>query len=455
MKLKFNYKIVIFGYGLVGKSFLRLLKNEIDFKMENLFVVDKVKDEKLEFLKEGGLKENFISYHVEKHNYIELYEQLLSPNDIMIDLLENTKNIDSLTWCLNNQVHYISTSDSSWPDEDTPTSSYDNFNLLRKLQEKHKNGYPTAVIEIGCNPGIVSLFLKKGIKKIISSNKHLLNETEKKLIDNLLAKNKFNEIANLIDIESIIISDYDTLKVDNNLSTNDILYNTWSPAGLYDEAVALIELSIGTNFPINLIEDKIKIYNKNDGYCLLNIRGIDVLENTYSPFGYFDGHLITHEEILTIGNYLSVYNSDKLTYKPTVYFSYRPNEYAVQALANIKNLGYKKPNNFKKLADDLQEGAEYVGVIISSKRFGSYYFGSGVELRRLKELYKAETPTIIQVSATAISAFKWLINNPLEGITFPEDLPEQFILNEAKKYLGEYDFHKLDTYIKPLTSLLK
>lgn len=453
MKLKFDNKIVIFGYGLVGKSFLRLLKNEIDFDINNLYVVDMSKDEKDEFLNVGGLKDNFITAHIQKQNYQDIYSNLLSENDIMIDFLEHTKNIDSLTWCLNNGIFYLSTSDGSWPEDDESTSSYDNFLLLRNLQSKYLNNYPTATVEIGCNPGIVSLFTKQGIKEIVNVNKHLLSSDEIKEITKYLNNNNYNKISELLQIEAIIISDYDTLKVDEDLITNDILYNTWSPLGLFDESISLVELSLGTAFPINNIKPHIKIYNPNDGYCMLNLRGVDTLENTYSPHGNFDGHIITHEETLTIANYLTVRENDNLVYMPTVYFSYRPNEYAFKSLANVKDSGYKKPTNLVKLTDTLKTGGEYVGVILISKRFGNYYFGSGVEINELKKTYKKETPTIIQVTATAISAFKWLINNPKKGIMFPEDLPEEFILNEAKKYLGSYDFHKIDANITPLKSL--
>lgn len=60
----------------------------------------------------------------------------------------------------------------------------------------------------------------------------------------------------------------------------------------------------------------------------------------------------------------------------------------------------------------------------------------------------------MQVTATAVNAFKWIIQNPKAGLLFPEELPEDFILEEARKYLGPYDFHKNDAQFKALSGII-
>ncbi len=449
---RFENKIYIFGYGMVGKSFLRLLKEEVDFKMENLYVIDMSKDEKEEFLKEGGLKENYLVIHIRKDNYKKEFERLLKAGDTLLDFSEKTKNIDTFKWCLNNDVFYLSTSDSTWPEDDANTTSYDNFLYVKELTKKYSKGYPTAAIEIGCNPGIVSLFVKQGLREVVEVCG--FNEEKKKDLRNLFRENKYGKVAKELEVEAVIISDYDTLSVNDNLEDDDSLANTWSPSGLYDEAISNVEFTLGTSFNIELIKDKIKVFNPEDGYCMLNLKGLETLEKTYSPHGYFEGHLITHEENLTLGSYLSVYEDNKLVYNPTVYFSYRPSEVAFRALSKVKEKGYQKPKSFIKLSSTLKKGGEYVGVIIKSNKCGTYYYGSGIDIIDLRKTYPNETPTIIQVTASAVSAFKWMIKNPKEGLVLPEDLPEDFILNEAKKYLGNYRFDKMEEEVIPLKGLL-
>lgn len=454
--IPFAGRIFIFGYGMVGKSFVRLLKNEVIFEMKNLFVIDMALDDRDEFIKEGGFKDNYYVHHVTKDNHISIYEKYLREGDALLDFSEKTSNNDTLTWCLENGVFYLSTSASSWPEDDASISAYDQFVSLIERERKYQKGYPTAVVEIGCNPGLVSLFAKKALRKMAQMvDTKLFSEEALTLLHEYQRKGQSNLLAQALAIDTIIISDYDTLSVNGEMNNDDTLYSTWSPSGLYDEAVAHVEFRLGTDFDINKIQDKVKIYHANDGYIKLNLKGIDTLEKTYSPHGYFEGHLITHEETMSLASYLSVLDEEGLSlYRPTVYFSYRPNELAVQALAKVKQSAYQKPKAFKKLDETLVSGGEYVGVIIHSKTHGAYYYGSGLELDVLKRDYPKETPTIIQVTATAISAFKWMLKNPNLGLVLPEKLPEDEILKDAQKYLKQYDFHMIKESIIPLQGLL-
>lgn len=452
MKSLFLGRIVIFGYGMVGQSFYRLLKEEIQFKAEKLFVIDKDGLNKEAFVKEGGIAANFHVINVTKQNYQDLYQSILKPGDALLDFSESTGNIDSLTWCLEHNVHYLSTSSSNWLDDNEDATSYGNFLELKALSKKYQKGSTSAVIEIGANPGLVSLFVKRCLREIISYEDD--NYTGD-YFENLIATNDYALLAKKIGVETIIISDLDTLSTANNEDEEDFLANTWSPVGLYDEAVSYIELHLGTSFDLNKLEGKIKKYNAEDGYAKLNIRGIDTLEKTYYPGGYFYGSIITHEEALSLGSHLTVSNqTGERIYSPTVYFSYRPSTKAFNALQKIRLKNYEKPKNFVKLTSEISSGSEYLGVILTGEKLGSYYFGTAVDIDTVRLKRPQETPTIIQVTATAISGFKWIIANPKNGLLFPEELPEDFILENAEKYLGTYNFHKVDKKFVALEGII-
>lgn len=453
MKTIFLGKIVIFGYGLVGKSFYRLLRKEVEFKDKNLYVIDKDETNKEQFINVGGYSANFLSIDVTKHNYKAVYKMLLNKGDALLDFSESTGNIDSLKWCLDHGVHYLSTSSSYWVEDDSDdATSYANFLRLKAISENYREGNPTATIEIGANPGLVSIFVKRGLREIVNLAE---NSSEIDEQDDLIATNDYARLAKTLGLETIIISDLDTLTTAQNDEGEDELANTWSPVGLYDEAVSYIELHLGTSFNIKDLDGKIKIHNKADGYTKLNIRGIDTLEKTYAPSGYFYGSIVTHEEALSIGTHLTVNNSsgDRI-YSPTVYFSYRPSEKAFKALQKVRLKDYEKPKTFIKLTNELLSGGEYLGVILTGEQLGSYYFGTALDIETVRQKFPKETPTIIQVTATAISAFKWIIANPKRGLLFPEELPEDFILENAEKYLGTYDFHKIDAKFKALAGII-
>ncbi len=453
MKTLFFGRIVIFGYGLVGKSFYRLLKEEVQFSPKNIFIIDKDPANQKAFVNEGGNAENFLTIEVTKQNYRSVYKKLLKLGDALLDFSESTGNVDSLKWCLERDVHYLSTSSSYWhEDDDDNATSYANFLRLKKLTKKYPKGSASATIEIGANPGLVSLFVKRALREIINSKE---NTKDNRTLAKLITKNDYAAVAQKLNLETIIISDLDTLTPVNGYEGDDYLANTWSPIGLYDEAVSYIELHLGTSFDLKKLDGKIKRHNKKDGYTKLNIRGIDTSEKTYYPGGYFLGAIITHEEALSIGTHLSVFNEDgKRMYSPTVYFSYRPSEAAFSALQKVRLKDYEQPKTFVKLTNQIATGSEYLGVILTGDKLGSYYFGTAVDVETVRKYHQDETPTILQVSATAVSAFKWIIANPKHGLLFPEELPEDFILENAEKYLGAYNFHTINEKFTALSGII-
>lgn len=455
VKYPFKNKIVILGYGLVGKSVLRLLKEEIVFDFKKLLIIEQNKDDLDQFLFEGGAKENFIVAKVTFDNYQDIYAKYLKQGDVLLDFSEGVKNIDSFSWCLDHGVFYLSTSESCWPHEDDSFSLYEHFKKIKKLRKKYKNGYPSAVLQYGCNPGLVSTYAKLAIREIINHSNHADIVNNKPALLKMIENKLYAQVAEFLQIETILISDHDTSGVNGIDDENSALYNTWSPSGLYDEAFAYVEFSLGTNFNVDKISHNIKKYSKKDRACMLNKLGVETLEETYAPNGKFFGHIIAHEETISLGSYFSLHNVfNKLIYMPSIYFIYRPSEIALSGLNKAKLSGNKIPTSFIRLSETLTRGGEYVGVILSSHKFGTYYLGTGIEINKLRRLYPKETPTIIQVSASCVSAFKWIIENPHEGIILPEEIPVDFILQNTAKYLGEYVFEKLDEEIAPLNSLL-
>lgn len=443
-KIAFEGNIFIFGFGLVGQSFFRLLKKEVSFDIKKLFVIDKLDVDMPEFLKQDGLKENFIIQYIESTNYKDIYAKYLKKGDVLLDFSDRTKNINSLEWCLEHGVLYLSTSDSSWPDDLTWDSSYAHFVIMREIRKNYSTGYPTAVVQFGCNPGIVSVFAKKALEELIETSKSPYVIFNRKKLKHLLENDNYAEASRLLKLETIIITDYDTQQIKKMDLDDNTLYNTWNPDGLYDEACSNIEICVGTHYEMAELETSVKDYVEEDGYCMLNKRGVDVVCSTYSPLGIFDGHIITHEEVFSIGDYFSLKDdNEKSIYRPTVFFSYRPSDVAMWSLDKIKQKGYKNLDNSKIITDEIISGGEAVGIVIQGKRFKSVYYGSTVEVEDLKKRLPEETPTIIQVTASAIAAFKWMIKNPNEGMRFPEELPVEEILLDAQKYLGKYELKKV------------
>ena len=101
-------------------------------------------------------------------------ESYVGPGDIVIDLAWNIGCVDILQWCHDNQVLYVNTSVELW---DPYSDAVNQPPTERTLYVRHMavraqprswldpEG-PTAVLEHGANPGLVSHFVKLALRDI-------------------------------------------------------------------------------------------------------------------------------------------------------------------------------------------------------------------------------------------------------------------------------------------------
>ena len=221
--IKFDGKIVQFGFGAVGKSFYEKLSKEIKFNENNYYVITADKSEFKAFVNLGGITTNFIVKEVNKDNFKEVFGEYLSEGDLLIDFADTVGTKDILNWCIENNIMYLNTGEADWPDN---WYSIFNENLLKnKIREEVSNNplvnkYPI-ILQHGNNPGLVSHFVKAGIEYIV--NKQF---GKNKKYKELLKENRFNILAKELGIRMIHVNDIDTQKVVDEYKDNT-LYNTW------------------------------------------------------------------------------------------------------------------------------------------------------------------------------------------------------------------------------------
>ena len=72
--IKFDGRIVQFGFGAVGKSFYEKLRKEIRFNENKYYVITGNPDELDAFVDMGGIAPNFIVAEVERDNFGSVFE---------------------------------------------------------------------------------------------------------------------------------------------------------------------------------------------------------------------------------------------------------------------------------------------------------------------------------------------------------------------------------------------
>ena len=163
--IKFDGRIVQFGFGAVGKSFFEKVQKEIKFNENRYFVITMDKSEFEAYINLGGLVANFIEAEVTKDNFRKVFEKYLEEGDLLIDFADTVGTKDICQWCAEKNIMYINTGEADWPEN---WYSIFNENLIKnKLKEKYHNNnlvnkHPI-VLQHGNNPGLVSHFVKAGI----------------------------------------------------------------------------------------------------------------------------------------------------------------------------------------------------------------------------------------------------------------------------------------------------
>lgn len=416
---------------MVGSSFLRLVKRENLFDADNWYVIDKSKKNLSVFTGIGGKSDNFLTINIKYKKYNDIFS-MLGAGDYLLDFSSSQSNTDLLKICIEKNIHYLSTCSLPYEEPDEHIPDYHDFCIYREMKKNTNPSSATSVIEFGMNPGMVSCFAKQAIKEIVKKDTGTFVSTNRRKLQSMIDRGEYAKVAQQLKISTVHVSDIDTTEFKYPYKTKTI-YSTWNIDAFYDETTAPSEISLGTDIKIENLSKITNDYNPNDGFFVSDKSSILTQDQSYSPYGSFVGYIVPHEEIYSIANFLSIYKGNKLVYKPSVYFVYLPCPFAVKGLFESISVGVDKMSKYLAAPKDIARGGEAVGIVVEGRNFQTRYFGN-----KLEAPIEGETPTILQVSASAMAAFRYMLDHPNQGFLFPEELDDEEILNYALPYMEEY-----------------
>ena len=440
----FKGRILIFGSGSVAQCLLPLIKKHIAMDFSKLTVMDPLYYESVgKRLKSMGA--NYIQKKVLKENYLDILKKQVGPGDIIIDLAVDIETIDIIDWGQKNNVRFINTSVewwNPWEDDRIPriidrTLYVRHMALIKKAQESWKPDGPTAIVEHGANPGLVSHWTKQALIEIAHQilNKKLADKKRTVLLHEALDSKNFPELAQHTGTKVIHISERD-MQTTNKPKLVDEFVNTWSIAGLYEEAMAPAELGWGTHertMPSNAEQHR---WGPKNQICLAQ-PGMDTWMYSWIPSGQIIGMLIRHGEAFSISRYYTVLNKNKAVYRPTVHYVYLPTDCTVASLVEMKMHNYKLQPKLRILNDEIIDGIDELGVLLLGHDLNGWWTGSQLSIQETRELIGSQqNATTLQVASSVLAALIWSINNPNKGFRTPDDLPHDEILSIARPYLG-------------------
>jgi homospermidine synthase len=213
--------------------------------------------------------------------------------------------------------------------------------------------------------------------------------------------------------------------------------NTWSCDGFVSEGSQPCELGWGAHekhFP----HDGHRYDFGRGSSIFLSQPGAATRVRTWTPkAGHFHGFAITHGESISIADYLSVKQGEKVVYRPTVHYAYHPCDDAVLSVHEFVGRNFVMQSSQRILMDEISSGGiDELGVLLAGHSKNAYWYGSQLSIDEARKLCPHNNATSLQVTVAVLSGVIWAMENPNCGIIEPDEMDFRRNLEICMPYLG-------------------
>ena len=441
----FDQRILFLGFGAVARCTLPILMDHMKVDPRRITIMDfEPNDAALRPWLERGI--TFVKDRVAPDNLGTLLSKHLSAGDMLIDLAWNIDCCEIVQWCHEHGVPYINTSVELWDPyaqvgdaHPTMRTLYWRHMNLRRLASNWTEPGPTAVLEHGANPGLISHFTKYGLLDIAQqalADKKFTGVQAERIAQH--AKDQaFNHLAHQLGVKVIHCSERDT-QITNQPKEVQEFVNTWSVEGFREEGTTTAELGWGTH------EKELPSFAFEHGegprsqICLARMGMNTFVASWVPPDHHIVGMVVRHGEAFSITEKLTVVDGGKAIYRPTVHYAYCPCDCAIASLHELRGNDYRLQSRIRIMTDEITSGADILGALIMGHPYQSWWCGSDLSIAESRRLVPHQNATTMQVAISVVAACLWMLDNPRRGVCVPDDLPHDFVLGVSKPYLGEF-----------------
>ncbi len=442
--VEFGKRILFVGYGAVAQCTLPILMKHMKVSPKNVTVMDfEDRSAALAAWTRKGVR--FVQKKITRANMAAVLAKHVGEGDVVVDLAWNIDACEVLQWCHDHGVLYVNTSVEVWDPYEgaankhpTERTLYWRHMNLRKMTAGWKEKGPTAVLEHGANPGLISHFTKQGLldigKKMIKDGKAKGKDAEQ--IQQLMKDQAWNRLAQKLGVKVIHCSERDTQITDVPKRVDEFV-NTWSIEGFREEGTTTAEMGWGTHekeLPPYAVEHQSGPKNQ---ICLARM-GMNTWVVSWVPNYCIHGMVVRHGEAFSISDKLTVWEGGKAVYRPTVHYAYCPSDSAIASLSELRGYDYALQPNLRILNDEITSGSDILGALIMGHPYNSWWVGSDLSIEESRRLVPHQNATTMQVAISVVAAVLWMVQNPDRGVVLPVDLPHEFVLKIAKPYLGKW-----------------
>ena len=434
--VNFAGRIVFVGFGSIGQGVLPLILRHIGTSSDRITIVTAENSGRGE-AEEFGVK--FVKTALTRDNYRQVLEPLLGAGDFLLNLSVDVSSVALIQLARERGALYLDTCIEPWAggytDPKASVDSRSNYTMRMealKLRDGAKKT-PTAVLTHGANPGLVSHLVKRALLNIASDTG----------VDAGMPANReaWARLAQKLGIKVMHIAERDT-QVSNVPKQANEFVNTWSVDGFVSEGAQPAELGWGTHekhFPADGGR-----HQAGSGCAIYLTRpGASTRVRTWTPkAGHFHGFLITHSEAISLADYYTVMDGERVAYRPTSHYAYHPSDNAVLSVHEFAGNNWHLQDRKRIMLKEITGGIDELGVLLAGHKKNAYWYGSQLSIEEARKLAPYNSATSLQVTVAALSGMIWAMENPNRGIVEPDDMdferPLEICLPYLGKMVGEY-----------------
>lgn len=429
-RIVFKGRMVMIGCGSIGQGVLPLMLRHIDLDPANITIITACERGR-DVAGEYGIR--FINQPLTQDDYRDRLTPMLRKGDFLLNLSVDVSSVSLVELCRDLGALYLDTCIEPWPggytDLSLSPSLRSNYALREQMLALRVDGrsMPTALVTHGANPGLVSHFVKQALLNIAADTGAGTDIPKD--------RRGWGDLAARLGVKVIHIAERDT-QVGSIPKAVGEFVNTWSIDGFVGEGCQPAELGWGTHEK-TLPQDARRHDFGRDSAIYLMRPGASQRVRTWTPNeGPFLGFLITHSESISIADYFTVRDGEKVTYRPTVHYAYHPCDDAVVSLHELAGKNWKMQPRQRLMKDEVVSGIDELGVLLAGHAKGAYWYGSQLSIDEARELAPHNSATSLQVTATVLAGIVWALENPDRGVVEPDDIDFRRILEIASPYLG-------------------
>ena len=439
MAARFENRVLVLGAGSVSQCVLPLLiEHLVDAKQITIIDMRDNRERVTGAITAGA---TYVQDQLTRENMDQFLSKYLTAGDFLLDLAWNIDANEIIEWAHDHGVIYLNTSVEEWDPysagaarNPTERTLYWRHMKLRKLTNTWGGKGPTAIVEHGANPGLVSHLTKKALFDI--ATKAIKDGKDGAGVKEAYESENFPSLAHKLGVKVIHIAERDTQVTDKPKQVNEFV-NTWSVEGFYEEGIAPAELGWGTHektLPINAYQH---LDGPKNQICIAQ-PGAKTWVRSWVPNMETTGMVIRHGEAFTISDHLTVWDKEKAVYRPTVHYAYCPTDAAVASMHELEMRQWELTTNQRIMNEEIIDGDDRLGVLLMGHAYKSWWTGSLLNIHDSRKLIPKQSATTVQVASAVYAAVAWAMANPNAGYRVPDDLPWREVLAFAEKYWGGY-----------------